>query len=459
MKILALCDSPTLTSGFARVAQNLFKHWAKRGVQIDCWAICFTGWGYKNVPYVNLLYPAGDSAQWSTPQHLDCFLRRLESGGYTHVWIMQDTFLLAASGFPAALRKVCTEKKIRSMLYFPVDAELDPLWADIIAAVDVPVAYTAFGARDAESKAKQRAAFLGERKEPGMNYEFKCEHLPHGVDTAVFQPLKERKELRHRFYERNPWLKDDDFVIINVNSNQSRKDPPRSLEILAGLRKVGVPAKLVMHMPGIGSPDQQINLEIVGRQLGLKQNEEWGHHGMLFRGSQGMLRDDGPEGLAGMYNMADLYLTTTLGEGWGLSITEALACGTPVAMPNHTSCLEIGCQLTDHGLTSMYVPLEIEDGAVVHRADNSRMRRRVDLEQAVSSIKMYYESGQWRSRVPIGTKPELKKWLDWDRIAGEMLRLWKKVPEGVKAPAPVVPALPGSDTLYAEFGGLEVCNP
>ena len=37
-----------------------------------------------------------------------------------------------------------------------------------------------------------------------------------------------------------------------------------------------------------------------------------------------------------LYNTGDMFLTTHLGEGWGLSITEALAAGTPVVSPNNT---------------------------------------------------------------------------------------------------------------------------
>jgi glycosyltransferase involved in cell wall biosynthesis len=43
-----------------------------------------------------------------------------------------------------------------------------------------------------------------------------------------------------------------------------------------------------------------------------------------------------------IYNASDLYVTTTLGEGWGLGITEAMATRLPVIIPNTTSMTEIG---------------------------------------------------------------------------------------------------------------------
>jgi glycosyltransferase involved in cell wall biosynthesis len=51
--------------------------------------------------------------------------------------------------------------------------------------------------------------------------------------------------------------------------------------------------------------------------------------------------------LARMYNAADLTLSTSLGEGWGFSFTEALACGCPLALPMHTSGRELALKLTE----------------------------------------------------------------------------------------------------------------
>ena len=49
----------------------------------------------------------------------------------------------------------------------------------------------------------------------------------------------------------------------------------------------------------------------------------------------------GVDMLNGIYNSSDIYLTTTLGEGWGLTITEAFATKLPVIAPNTTSIREL----------------------------------------------------------------------------------------------------------------------
>ena len=48
-----------------------------------------------------------------------------------------------------------------------------------------------------------------------------------------------------------------------------------------------------------------------------------------------------PVVLNAIYNASDVVMTTTLGEGWGLSMTEAMATKTPVIAPDHTSLSEM----------------------------------------------------------------------------------------------------------------------
>ncbi len=316
-KMLAVCDSPTLDSGFAQVAKNILSRWNAMGALIDVWGIGFVGWGYKRAPYIQTFFPAG--LDWYQPHKLELLLAQLVHGQYTHLWIMQDTFMLSQGNFPEKLRQVCQQRKIRSMLYFPVDAPLEPEWTDIIAAVDLPVAYTYFGRREAEAKGRLRG------------HRFECDVMPHGVDTDVFKPMPDRLALRKTLWQQE-WVGPEDFLLINVNANQRRKDVARSLEIVAGLRQRGVPAKLLMHMAECSR--EGTSLEAIGDQLGLTALHEWAHHGSYFKRGNPLLTEGD---LVKYYNAADLYLSTSLGEGWGLGITEALACGCPAAVPYHTS--------------------------------------------------------------------------------------------------------------------------
>jgi len=431
VKILALCDSPTITTGFARVAQNLFKRWHdKAGAAIDVWGIGFVGWHYRQAPYVDNLFPAYVHGHWSDTQRLELFLTQLQTGGYTHVWILQDTFMLSAKNFPETLKKVCDAGGIRSMLYFPVDAPLEPAWCEIIEAVDVAVAYTEYGKAEALAYVKGKEIAV----------------IPHGVDTRVYRPLPlSRGELRKKLWT-TPWLDEKDFLMLNVNVHQRRKDVTRSLEILAELKRGGPPAgggrwKLLMHMGETSG--EGVSLEAVARQLGLEIHEDWGHHDAFFRQGNATL---GEETLVEIYNAADLYLTTTLGEGWGLGITEALACGCGIAAPLHTSCQEILTMVERVGgplLAQRLVGLPLEAHGAVADMDNSRWRRRVRVAEAANLIRDYQAAGyspegmMWRHRLPLMDWPKVEQWLSWDRVAGEM---WRRLTAEKKTPVKQTPS-------------------
>ena len=133
-------------------------------------------------------------------------------------------------------------------------------------------------------------------------------------------------------------VRDDDFLMVNVNTNQRRKGVPQSLQIVAELKELreeGDPEfRLYLHMTR-ENRDEGTCLGLVARQLGLIEGEDVFFGDPNFVNGRPILSD---EGLNRIYNAADLYLTTSLGEGWGLGVTEAMAAGTPVAGRAHEPC-------------------------------------------------------------------------------------------------------------------------
>jgi glycosyltransferase involved in cell wall biosynthesis len=89
--------------------------------------------------------------------------------------------------------------------------------------------------------------------------------------------------------------------------------------------------------------------------------------------------------------MADLLITTTTGEGWGLSITEAMASKLPVVAPNHTACREIIGSDWDRGFL---VESGGKDGTFTWGPhDRNVLRPRVWIDDMV--IKMHYVWIMW----------------------------------------------------------------
>jgi glycosyltransferase involved in cell wall biosynthesis len=382
MKLLCLCDSPTLQTGFARVAQNLISRWSAAEVFEDIWV---WGIGYGGFPHSidflsNRICPATTISrpEWYHADNLNRFLNLLERdevggtpGGFTHLWMMQDTFLLWPMA--EAVADICRKRGIRTLLYFPVDAQLDQSWTKIIESVDIPVAYCEFGRREAA-----RAIAGGKN---GRKYEEALNRIltiPHGVDTAIYRKLADPMRAKNRANIFNGKVSDDDFLMINVSQNQKRKGLAQSLQVLARLKAYFGKErnwKLFMHTPS-ENKQEQTDLRKVAEQLGLKGGEDVFFGNDSFKDGHPILPEDY---LNAIYNICDLMLTTSYGEGWGLPITEAMAAGLVTAGPKHTSISELLSD--DRGI--LFETL----GSDVLPFDNSRLRPRSDVDDAAMSIR------------------------------------------------------------------------
>jgi len=421
MKLLYVGDSPTLETGFARVGKNLLRRWKPHFERIDIWGIGYSGYPglpgrvteWNQPPFV--LYPAAYDAndRWYTVDRFQALLNHIMDADYTHLFIVQDHFLLAQHSMAEGIRLACEKKNVKSVYYCPVDAPMEPHWARIVECVDVPVAYTNYGL----AELRRHVGYLPCRGEVPFRPEIHV--IPHGVDTMTYKPLSDRAAARDRLLKG--WLKDSDVLMINVNTNQRRKDVTRSLQILKGLHDAGHKhVKLLMHMNNV-SPDH-IDLEVVGRQLNLKLGRDWQHTGEYFEGVYATLHE---EDLNGLYNAADIYLTTTLGEGWGLGIIEAMAAGCHVVAPANTACEEVLHTVLESGMANFDL-LPPEKHPSVLPIDNSRFRYRVDVDKAVGIIAARLPKLPALGEKRPGLNEAVRHWLNWDRIADRFLKLLRR---------------------------------
>ena len=405
MEILMYGDMPGGGTGFGKVLDNLGRRWAEWGAVVDVWAVGYPGAGYgaPRPGWVREMFGTSNP-HWATAAGYTAFMQHLMRGNYTHVWICADHFQLAGSTFWPELAKVCQNRGIRSVFYFPVDAPVERAWLSFFDHVGHTVTYTDWGLREVYEAVGARAAA-------------RLQVAGHGVDPAVYAPMAagpERLALRRALYPGG-WLRNDDFVILVVNAHQRRKDMMRALELVRALvSEARIPAKLIFHCANKSTDRSETtltgvtDLRGVAEQLGLTCGREFQVNAM------GTL----PEStMAQLYGAADLVLSTSLGEGWGLAQVEALACGTAIASPAHTACLEIMHRARQYGLARRVVALPIEAGGVVLPNDNSRVRYRVELAKGWRAIADYYQSGEWRERPAL--TPVMAMYLDWERLASQ----------------------------------------
>lgn len=471
-KLLCLCDSPTIESGFGRVSQNLISRWIKSEFfeQIWVWGIGYNGYPHRFAGLENRICPASSAVHplWYDDGNLQVFLQMIgdhdvgdTQGGFTHLWMLQDTFQLA--NHAGAIKQACAASKVASYYYFPVDAPLAPAWTTIIAGVDTPVAYCEYGRKQAvaalktptfrkdrhakeleainaklrfipNSKPAQRGHVLAQRDEIIASAENtkavdalreqaagRLLVIPHGVDTWVYQPLVgEKYEIRKNLFQGR--VSPTDFLMINVSQHQKRKGLAQSLLVLRDIKAMcpELSPKLYLHSDSVNG-QEGTNMRDVAAQLDLEIGADVFYGDGYFSNNYATCREDT---LNRIYNTADLLLSTSFGEGWGMPLTEAMAAGVPVAGPRHTSVEEI----LGEGRGILFDTL----GMDMMVGDNSRLRPRADVNDAARRIigAAKAEPGSPSSLGAIANRGYAwanSPFLDWDRIAQQWLRLFDGV--------------------------------
>lgn len=359
-------------TGFAQVLGNIARELHATGkYNIDVIAINYSGDPIDAEKWPGNVYPAMPGGMMNAGAYGDVYGRQrlldlMGSGKYDVVFMLQDTFVIE----PIMPEIKTTQdaliehghKVFKTVWYYPVDAQLKKEWVQTVAGADFPVVYTEYG----------KAETLKHMPE----LEDRLRVIYHGNNPNHFFPIQDKEDVkafRHQYFNGQA---DDRFLIVNINRNQPRKDIARSLMILKELWDRGRRPLLYLHMQ---YEDAGGNIFTIANQLGLgKEYEFFLPSPKIFNANQGMPLED----VNRIYNAADLVLSTTLGEGWGLSMTEAMATKTPVVAPDNTSFTEMGAlnrvKLIPSGADpSMWIVKEM---------DNERVRPLMDVKAAADAI-------------------------------------------------------------------------
>ena len=160
---------------------------------------------------------------------------------------------------------------------------------------------------------------------------FKSLHVPHGVNMQkVFRPAKDRAQIR-----RDLGLPEDAFIIgINgANKDTIRKSYPAQMRAFAEFHRRHPEALLLIH--ALPRAPGALDLNAIAEDQGITQQvrfSDW------YTYATGQIQ---PINLAAWYNALDLLSIASHGEGFGLPLVEAGACGTPSVTTNHSAMTEL----------------------------------------------------------------------------------------------------------------------
>ena len=305
MRLLWFGDAACHT-GFATVTHSILDVLKERHDVFVC------GINYRGDPhpYPYPIYPAGICGdQWG--------VRRLHELTQT---IEPDVIIINNDAWNVARFMQWPDVGVPILAYIPVDGHIidrrtmprlcgvSDSEAKIHNKLAAAIWYTEFGRREAE-----QAGFTG-----------KSYVVPHGIDLEMYQSVP-KDEAR-----KVTGLPQGAYVVGNVNRNQYRKRLDITLRGFADLAEHRSDALLYLHCY---EHDEHFRIHDYVKSLGLEGK-------VFLPQNKTSMYGIGVDMMKYVYSSFDLQISTSMGEGWGLTTMEGAACGVPQIVPAHTAFLE-----------------------------------------------------------------------------------------------------------------------
>ncbi|HEY7823833.1 MAG TPA: glycosyltransferase family 4 protein [Acidimicrobiia bacterium] len=171
----------------------------------------------------------------------------------------------------------------------------------------------------------------------------KIEHLyaPHAFDGRVFKPTPSFKDAAgNTIRGREIMGVEDEFAfVVMMNSANKGRTPPRKSwgeNLLAfGVFAQDKPDAILYLHTDESAALGGVDLRLLVKACGIREEQVRFVNQYLYRMNMPQTA------LASLYTDADVLLATSAGEGFGVPVIEAQACGTPVIVSNWTAQPEL----------------------------------------------------------------------------------------------------------------------
>lgn len=404
IKLLSYTDSASTCTGYGIVAKNILSYLYNTGrYDIHQLAINYPPrfTRINEIPWVQISSKLLDPNE---PYGKVLFLRNVAEGDYDIIWIMNDTYVVydIVNDLENILKhKQSSGRKVpKIVFYYPVDCHVQEKASSMIRFADVPVCYNDYG--------------KVETLKTLPDVENKLGQIPHGVDTSVFFSFapEKQQELKYKFLGRNA----DKFLFLNVNRNSHRKQLARCIYAFSEFKKQVPQSILLLHTQPVDGTNSGsvIDLRVVVNELGLSFEDD-----VLFPKNYEPSRAFPDALMNELYNAADCFITTHLGEGWGLAVSESMAAGTPVIAPNNTAMPQMLGENSERGylyeMSDYFFP------------ENSGLRPFGYTEDVVLEMFKVMRAGPKNKNKKVKLAREWAEQYDWKDICVEWDELFQNV--------------------------------
>lgn len=342
-------------TGFGTVSKNIVSEITKHfgsSVQLDIVAINYFGEPYYESE--NVFVCPAKTTDVNSDDYGRFFLLKMlkESNEYDGLFICQDLGVVVP--FIEVMQHIKREKKeqnkksFKSIFYFPVDCNIIKELTRNLEFFDLLVTYTEF--------ARSEVLKFAPELKP------KLKVVPHGNNIKHFYPI-DAKDFRKEFFGTNA----DKFIITNVNRNQPRKDIANTIFGFIEAKEIwdkSLPQPfLYLHC----HPNDPMGWDLRGIMLQTQLVEDVDYK-LLPKEFEQEMCDIAT--LNKIYNASDCFISTTLGEGWGLTFGEAAAAKIAIVAPYNTSFKEMsGYGKNAWMLKSQYPYCNVNDNVIRQQTD------------------------------------------------------------------------------------------
>ena len=413
-KILCISDSPSLDSGMGRGHRELVQRLHDTGR----FSVASFGWFFQSAQQRGVKWefpwrqftnsrtdrPYGHPDNWPNPSQRDWE----NSAIYQVINEMFKPDVVIAMGdewMVDYLYKIPIRDNFKLIHEVPIDGEPIPRqWARDFKTADVLISMSEYGKRVIQDADKNCNVTV----------------LPRGIDTSVFTKINAPKEMLRKSYMPTAQGR---FVVGVFNRFQDRKQIGRAVEAFAKFISDGKhkDCDLYLHldMNDAFSVSQKKTLD---GEFGLI--ERYGIRDRIIVNKditveKGVTSDV----LNALYNCCNVYLSTTQGEGYGLTVAEALACGLPCIATNYTTIPELLGRDGSRGLLAK-VQTYITGMYNIERA-------LVDTDDVARLLEKLYRSPSLRKQIGDNARQHIQQ-TRWDTI----IKQWEKLIDDCLRPIP-----------------------
>lgn len=412
LKLLTMAESTNSPTGYGVVIRNLILGLIKKGW--DIWHIGFQRYGMPET------FGDGQGNSWrelragtakmGDPTYPNYLGKYLDEFKPDVVFSLVDIF------YTDEAIKQTNARGLPYVGYWPIDNPNFRLeWLSKLKYTSYPLTLSKFGKDIVDDVVKEYG-------EGGWKYHFNIDYIYHGVDIKTFQRFPKdmlKKNRKHIFRNKTKFpAGENTFVYFFCGKNCRRKQIDR---LLCAYKIVASKYRDVVLFLKVGDQNNMYNLGLdlpdLVRKFGLSERVV-----VLDKANQDFLDGMSNIELAGWYNISDVHVSATAGEGFGLTTIESMACGKPVIITDCSTSPELIGKKNERG---WLVPVKARS-----YMDYNGLWSLVDIEKMAEAMEEAYLDRKLTKKKGNEGYRWVRKNLSWQAIVDQFDEYFRKVVKG-----------------------------